>query len=85
MRRQGNPKMDWASAVTVMKANPHEWHKLGAFSPGVAYWLRSGACVAFGYSRDEDPKAGMTRDWEITTRTADDKDRPLIYARFIGV
>lgn len=76
---------DWSGMRDAMHAAPHQWHKIGDFSPGIAHWLRKGGVSAFYPEGTEDPEAYMRMHWDITARKISDEPRRSdIYMRWLG-
>lgn len=85
--KQHRTSIDWQAAVKEMKASPHEWFKIGEFSPGIANHIRKGVYPAFlpADIEADQKERYMRAHWEIAARVIKrGESRVNVYARWMG-
>lgn len=67
---QSARRVNWTEVVTLLKATPNKWYKVGEFSPGVATYLKAGRYKALYPADTTHPQSYISQHYEITTRVA---------------
>jgi hypothetical protein len=82
----GREFTDWLEVVRIAKDQPHEWVKVGPYSPGIPNHLRKGVYRQFYDPESKVPAEVQIRQaWEITSRTVNrEPHQVMVYIKYLG-